>query len=151
MEAVGEMEGVPDKTWYRCSRCRHSTLISQEDLQKDQSGPVSKIDAKECIPYSPEKIFDIGQSIVHQEWNDVGKVITKEITSSGAQAIIVAFERLGERRLIENLIPVDESPLTPSNAQPAGGVKEQALDQRPEPRPEKPTSTTNNVGGDTSW
>jgi hypothetical protein len=45
----------------------------------------------------------VGQSIFHTELGEVGKVISKEKTSRGASAILVDFETLGERRLLENL------------------------------------------------
>ena len=143
MELIGEMEGVSDKSWYRCSKCRRLMFISLEALRDQDPSQENKIEKKDCIPYSPEKMYNVGQKIVHQGWNDVGKVITKERTSSGAQAIIVAFEKLGERRLIENLNLVEEPPITPSVSQPAGGTNGQA--------PKGTNSSTNPVGGDTSW
>lgn len=137
------MEGIPDKVWYRCSKCRHSMLIGLESLKKEQPDAERKIDVKDCIPYSPEKMYDVGQKIVHHEWNDVGKVLTKEITSSGAQAIIVAFEKLGERRLIENLNPLEEPPMVPPAAQSTGGTNGETTEGAP--------STGDPVGGDRSW
>ncbi|MFQ5798250.1 MAG: hypothetical protein ACE5H0_06095 [Bacteroidota bacterium] len=151
MEVVGEMEGVPDKSWYRCPKCRHSMLVSLEALRKEPPGQENKIQMRDCTQYSPEKIYEVGQKIVHHEWNDVGKVITKEITSSGAQAIIVAFEKLGERRLIENLNAVEEPPQAPTGPQPAGITNAETTNQRSDLRSEGTTSTTKPVGGDKSW
>ncbi|MFZ1978888.1 MAG: hypothetical protein WAV76_13120, partial [Bacteroidota bacterium] len=56
-----------------------------------------------CTPYSKEKIFTIGQEIYHEEWDDVGRIVRKDKTSNGVQTIIVAFEKSGEKKLIENL------------------------------------------------
>ncbi len=145
------MEGIPDKSWYRCAKCRHSMLISSGDLKKDIAGQEKKIELKDCISYSPDKVFDVGQKIMHHEWNDVGEVITKEITSSGAHAVIVAFEKLGERRLIENVKTMEKTPMAPSHTQPAGGSDTQSPDQKSDAGSEGPPSSTNPLGGDKSW
>ena len=34
----------------------------------------------------------------------IGKVVSKQRTSGGDRAIVVAFEKMGERRLLENVI-----------------------------------------------
>ncbi len=129
MEIVGEMEGVPDKSWFRCSKCRHSVLISLEEVMMENPSQEAKIEVKDCTPYSPDKTYDIGQKIVHHEWNDVGKVRTKVTTSSGAHAIIVTFKKLGERRLIESLVRVEEAPLEPSAPETAAKANGETSDQ----------------------
>jgi len=58
---------------------------------------------EECVNYSPEKIFAVGVSIYHTDWDDMGKVTSKEKTSSGGNAIWVQFEKNGIKKLIENL------------------------------------------------
>ncbi len=103
MEQVGEMEGVQNKMWYRCCRCHHTSLI---DLTQEIAAAAHpKNDTAKATPYEPGLSFQVGQSIFHTEWNDVGTVISKMKTSDGGQAIIVAFEKQGQRRLIENLKP----------------------------------------------
>ena len=99
MEIVGTMDGIQGKTWYRCTRCHHTSLL--EDSQDN----IKKLDPSTATPYTPWQSFQIGEAIFHQEWNDVGKVMSKMKTSDGSNAIIVSFERLGSRRLIENLKP----------------------------------------------
>jgi hypothetical protein len=49
--------------------------------------------------------FKVGDAIYHNEWNDVGKVVSKAKMSDGNQSIIVSFEKCGSRRLIENAKP----------------------------------------------
>lgn len=99
MEIMGEMEGVVDKIWFKCTRCRHKSLLTVSS-GTERSAP---LDAKNATPYDPQSKYNVGQAIFHGEWNDVGKVMSKITTSNGDHAMVVAFEKLGERRLVENL------------------------------------------------
>jgi hypothetical protein len=108
MELVGEMqaEGSEEpagKVWYRCTRCKHTALFEKELLQQSKKGDQTKIEKSDCITYSRDLVFKIGQKIYHEEWDDLGRVTAKQKTSGGTQSISVSFEKLGERRLIENL------------------------------------------------
>ena len=102
MEFVGEMEGMQNKGWFRCTRCHHTSLI---ELGTPASLDNGKLDASQATPYNPLQSFKIGEAIFHSEWNDVGRVVSKMKTSDGSQAIIVSFEKQGQRRLIESLKP----------------------------------------------
>lgn len=115
MELVGEMqleggEGPPQKLWYRCLRCKHTALLERESLQKEKSSNGMSIDRNTSVQYSKFSVYSVGQIIYHSDWDDVGKVTAKQKTSNGTQAIIVTFEKLGERKLIENVphAPEDE-------------------------------------------
>jgi hypothetical protein len=99
MEIVGEMQGVQDKMWYRCTRCHHMSLI---DLKAEAAGSAT-LDATAATVYNPASKFQVGESVFHSEWNDVGKVLSKTRTSDGSESITVMFEKQGERRLISNL------------------------------------------------
>ena len=103
MEVVGAVEAQPDKTWYRCIRCRHAVLLDLSELKKNEEASKKKPERADCSEYKPQETYKVGQAIFHTEWDDVGKVISKERTSGGASAIVVSFERLGERKLLENL------------------------------------------------
>ena len=98
MVLVGTMEGQVGKIWYRCTRCNHTSLL--EDSMNNVNGA---LDPSTATMYKPCQCFKVGEAIFHSEWNDVGKVLSKMKTSDGSQAIIVSFEKLGQRRLIENL------------------------------------------------
>lgn len=107
MELVGEMhsEGAnaaPGKVWYRCTRCKHSALL-ERIVPLDKNFSAAKLDRNAATEYAQNKVFKVGQMIYHSEWDDVGRVVAKIKTSSGVQAITVAFEKLGERKLIENV------------------------------------------------
>jgi len=103
MELVGAVEAQPDKTWYRCTRCRQAVLLDLSELKKNEEASKKKPERSDCSEYRPQETYKVGQAIFHTEWDDVGKVISKERTSGGASAIVVSFERLGERKLLENL------------------------------------------------
>ncbi|HJW28789.1 MAG TPA: hypothetical protein VJ508_06000 [Saprospiraceae bacterium] len=101
MEIIGEMQGAQEKTWYKCTRCHHLTLI---DLKLQETGQqATKLDRTSATVYNPQSTFKIGESIFHNEWNDLGRVMSKTRTSDGSEAILVMFEKQGQRRLIENL------------------------------------------------
>lgn len=110
MERVGAMEGIQGKIWFRCTRCHHTNLleVSESDEQK-----CDKLDPANATLYNPLQSFKIGEAIFHNDWNDVGKVLSKIKTSDGNQAIIVLFTKLGQRRLIENIKP--ETPIEIDN------------------------------------
>jgi hypothetical protein len=103
-EMPSEVEGeATGKVWYRCGKCRQVFLLDLVALGKQQELEARKIEVKDCTEYTPTKTYQLGEAIFHSEWSDVGKVKAKERTSNGGQAIVVAFEKLGERRLVENL------------------------------------------------
>jgi hypothetical protein len=104
MEMIGAVENQPEKTWYRCTRCRHATLVDMSELRRMQDDAKKKPVREDCSEYSPENTYMIGQAIFHSEWGDIGKIVSKERTSAGGSAIVVSFEKLGERRLLENVI-----------------------------------------------
>lgn len=111
MEMMSEAHGSADKIWLRCSRCHHMSMLETGD--KPETAGKEKPDPNSATTYNPEKSFEVGQSIFHKEWDDVGRVIGKTKTSDGCQAIVVSFEKQGQRRLIENL--KTEETAEPSN------------------------------------
>ena len=105
MEVIGSSESQPDRMWYRCTRCRHASMVSSEELRKTEEETKRKLTREDASEYSPANTYAVGQSIFHSEWEDLGKIVSKEKTSHGESAIVVAFEKLGERRLLENVTP----------------------------------------------
>ena len=104
MEMIGAVENQPEKTWYRCTRCRHATLVDLEALKQLQQDAKKKLDKSQCLEYKPENTYSVGEAIFHSEWDDIGKIISKVRTSGGGRAIVVSFEKLGERRLMESVV-----------------------------------------------
>jgi hypothetical protein len=103
MELIGATETEPDKNWYRCTRCRHATQVDMTELKRTLEEAKKKLERSACTEYHPENTYKIGQAIFHTEWDDVGKIVSKVRTSSGERAIVVSFERIGERRLLESV------------------------------------------------
>jgi hypothetical protein len=108
MEMMGERE--PGKLWCRCTRCRHSSLLNIDELKLQESKrkkpeDISGISVDKCTQYSPDKTYSVGEAIYHKIWQEVGKVTAKARISNGGQAIVVLFEKSGERKLVENLKP----------------------------------------------
>jgi hypothetical protein len=113
MELIGVVESQPEKSWFRCTRCRHATLVDLESLKLTLLEAKKKVDRSTAIAYNPLHTYKVGEAIIHTEWDDVGKIVSKEKTSHGDKAIVVSFEKLGERRLLESVTeePESEQPL----------------------------------------
>lgn len=118
MARVGAMEttenggedtaAAADRVWYRCSRCHHNVLFDESEINSlKEPSEVKALSKEQCIEYSPEKSFNIGELIYHNDWDDVGQVRDKQTMSDGRSAIIVAFQKLGERKLVDNFRPDD--------------------------------------------
>jgi hypothetical protein len=122
MEIIGGMEGVPGKVWYKCTRCRHLSLLVVEQNGAHPGG-IGSLDANSATPYDPHSKYTVGESIFHSGWSDVGKVLNKVKTSSGGQAIVVAFQKSGQKTLVENfkgdLLPEE---VLPAAENPAGSA-----------------------------
>jgi len=110
LEVIGAGEDQPERTWYRCTRCRHASLINLEELRRSQEEAKRKLERSQCSEYNPFQTYRVGQAIFHSEWGDVGKIISKERTSGGMRAIVVSFEKLGERRLLESVVEPPDFP-----------------------------------------
>ncbi|MFQ5824014.1 MAG: hypothetical protein ACE5JB_08170 [bacterium] len=100
-------EGFEGKIiWLRCMDCSKMIFLNKEDyedLLQNNKQKKNNGTEKDYVDYAPNKTFYIGQHIYHKIWDDKGEVLKKEKTNSGRQAITVAFDRLGERILVENL------------------------------------------------
>lgn len=99
-EAIGHDEG---KRWAKCSKCHHTMMIDMLVIEGERRASKEvNVSVEDCIPYSPKSVYTIGDAIYHKMWDDVGTVISKELTSNGSQAIVVSFSKVGEKKLIEN-------------------------------------------------
>ncbi len=112
-ETKHELIGDPMETengrrqWARCTVSRHSQLVNLDILeaQGDKKDAIikefSREDSKE---YVTTDVYQIGDVIYHTKWDDIGIVLSKETTSNGGHAIIVQFEKIKEKKLIENML-----------------------------------------------
>ena len=73
------------------------------EARQDKSAVIVPISKDDSIPYSPRDEYQVGEIIYHKMWDDIGIITGKDMTSNGAQAIIVQFEKNKEKRLIEKL------------------------------------------------
>jgi hypothetical protein len=89
-------------TWLKCTDCGKMTFISQEEWDTLLAGD-REVEIEAEVPYDPNARFAVGQALYHKVWDDRGEVVKKEVTSGGQHMIVVSFDRLGERRLVENL------------------------------------------------
>jgi hypothetical protein len=120
MELIGEgMQGEQpsadtQKLWYRCTRCKHSSLVVTSSSAAEKKSASAKIERNNCVEYAKEKTFTIGQEIYNSDLDDVGRVVRKDKTSNGIHSITVSFEKAGERKLLENItVEFSEDKLQP--------------------------------------
>ena len=110
MEMIGTVEGMPDRMRYRCTRCRHASLLDVTEWKRVHDDAKKKVERSECLEYRPTSTYTVGQAIFHSGLDDIGRIISKERTSDGAHAIVVSFEKLGERKLLESVVlGIDEA------------------------------------------
>ena len=105
MEITGEVagEGNEEKRWAKCKKCKQTMVIDLDVDVKGKKVSLEGIENEDCTTYSPVKTFELGETIYHQNWNDFGKVVTKETLSSGQNSIIVEFQKSGSKKLLESL------------------------------------------------
>lgn len=103
MELAGEVLESENKRWAKCKKCKHTMIIDLVEDVKDTKVSLEGIENDDCITYSPQKSYEVGQSIYHKNWNDFGKVVGKEILSNGHTSIAVEFQKSGHKKLIESL------------------------------------------------
>ncbi len=103
LEIVGEIAIENDsRKWARCKTCKHTMALDVDaNIKTSANLDLSAIKIEDCKPYNPASTFEIGDSIYHSDWDDVGKVTGKETTSGGAKAIVVEFEKSGVKKLLE--------------------------------------------------
>jgi len=88
--------------WLKCTECGKRTFLTVDNWQSLVSNDF-EIKADIEIEYDPNDSFSVGQALYHKIWDDRGEVVKKETTNSGQNMIVVSFDRLGEKRLVENL------------------------------------------------
>ena len=98
MELAGEVTGSENKRWAKCKKCKHTMVIDLIEDVKETKVSLEGIENEDCIKYSPEKSYEVGQSIYHENWNDFGKVVAKETLSNGHPGHGRAHRAMPERR-----------------------------------------------------
>lgn len=70
-------------------------LLTQQEFEERSKA------LAEIRDYSPGKTYWRGQRIRHKKFNDIGEVIKKEKTEGNHQVIVVKFDRIGQKRLVQ--------------------------------------------------
>jgi hypothetical protein len=106
MEISGDVSPNEDenKRWAKCRKCKHKTIIDIKTEIKEKKVSLDGIENLDCVTYSPDKTFDVGQSIYHKGWDDFGKIVAKKILSDGRSSITVEFQKSGNKNLLESFI-----------------------------------------------
>jgi hypothetical protein len=104
MELAGEVTGAENKRWAKCKKCKHTMIIDLKEDVKSSKVSLEGIENEEVETYSPKKSFEVGQTIYHQNWDDFGKIVGKDVLSNGQKSITVEFQKSGHKKLIESLI-----------------------------------------------
>ncbi len=104
MELTGEVAGDNNKRWAKCKKCKQTMIIDITEDVKVQKVSTEGIENNNCTIYSPDKSFEVGETIYHENWDDFGKVVSKEIFSNGQKSISVEFQKSGFKKLIESYI-----------------------------------------------
>jgi len=96
-------EPEDNKGWFQCSKCRHSLFVDMTDITEGKKESKEIPERDKCILYAPNREYNIGDGILHTEWDDTGRVESKEFTTDGISVIVVKFKNSGTKKLVENL------------------------------------------------
>ncbi len=99
-KAVYELDGT--KNWYKCPKCKQTMLAVPFQANSIMDNRVEG-DGVEVIEYSPITTFRLGDEIYHKGFDSRGVVTGKEVTTSGLSTIVVEFDKLGMRKLVESV------------------------------------------------
>ena len=105
MEITSSVTGEESefKKWAKCKSCKQVMIVDISDIIKNSTATLEGIENEESKKYSPLSTFVIGETIYHENWDDFGRVISKETLSNGKSSISVDFQKSGLKKLIESL------------------------------------------------
>lgn len=105
LEISGTVAGdeTENKKWAKCKKCKQTMVIDLAEILTDLKPSLEGIENEDCSVYSPTGTFEVGQSIYHKDWDDFGKVVSKELLSNGQKSITVEFQKSGNKKLIESI------------------------------------------------
>ena len=105
MEITSSVTGEESeiKKWAKCKSCKQVMIVDISDILKSSSASLEGIENENCKRYSPLSTFEIGETIYHENWDDFGRVLSKETLSNGKSSISVEFQKSGIKKLIESL------------------------------------------------
>jgi hypothetical protein len=101
-------ENTEPKYWLRCKNCSAVSVIEEWKIQINREKNLDELTLDDCITYTPQGIYRVGDAIYHKALNKIGIVRSKQLTNSGASAVTIEFRDLGMRQLLEN-VSIDEN------------------------------------------
>jgi hypothetical protein len=101
-------ENTEPKYWLRCKNCSAVSVIEEWKIQVNRERNLDELTIDDCVTYTPQGIYRVGDAIYHKALNKIGIVRSKQFTNSGASAITIEFRDLGMRQLLEN-VSIDEN------------------------------------------
>ena len=96
-------EPEDNKGWFQCSKCRHSSCVDLSDVINGKKESKEIPERENCIVYAPNREYNIGDGILHTEWDDTGRIESKEVTADGISVLVVKFKNSGTKKLVEKL------------------------------------------------
>ncbi len=96
------------KYWLRCKNCSAVSVFEEWKIQINREKNLDELTIDDCIPYTPQGIYRVGDAIYHKALDKIGIVRSKQLTNSGASTITIEFRDLGFRQLLEN-VSIDEN------------------------------------------
>ena len=117
MEITSSVTGEESefKKWAKCKSCKQVMIVDISDILKNNNATLEGIENEECKKYSPASKFEVGETIYHENWDDFGRVVSKETLSNGRSSISVEFQKSGLKKLIESLNSPAESGINQGN------------------------------------
>jgi hypothetical protein len=105
MEITSSVTGEESefKKWAKCKSCKQVMIVDISDIIRNSNLTLEGIENEECKKYSPKSTFTVGETIYHENWDDFGRVISKETLTNGKSSISVEFQKSGLKKLIESL------------------------------------------------
>ncbi|MDX2129869.1 MAG: hypothetical protein SFU91_12620 [Chloroherpetonaceae bacterium] len=99
-----ETTEVQDKKyWLKCQVCGQVQLFEEWRIQVDRSKKLEELKPEDCVAYSPQGIYVVGDAIYHKALDKIGVVTSKQTTASGSHTIMVQFEGIGLKQFLENV------------------------------------------------
>ena len=118
-------EPEDNKGWFQCSKCRHSLCVNLSGVTDAKKESKEILEKENCIVYAPNREYKIGDGILHTEWDDIGRVESKEVTTDGISVLVVKFKNSGTKKLVEKLnidtIEIDENVIVVDETKPTVG------------------------------
>jgi len=114
MPVVQEDESHPGLVWVRCPVCHEIKPVEAQVSRKEESSVTDKgsgraadesggVQSRRVIRhYRSGERFSPGEWIYHSHWDDTGQIIEKSRSRGGKEVIVVAFKKMGTKRLVSN-------------------------------------------------